>query len=100
MRVLLAFLMMIFVAPIGVARADAMDPDMARAVQIRALQGEISDLERQLEECKRKNKNWRTATWVGVGGTVATGVGAVVQGVKLNKIKNKKPEDKKDDDKK
>ena len=76
-----------------VVRADdvgVMDSDMQRAMQISKLKREISELEIQLSECRRKNKNWKTATWIGAAGTVATGTAAIVQGVKLNNLKKEK----------
>ena len=70
------------------------DTDMQRAMQISKLKREISELEIQLSECKRKNKNWKTATWIGAAGTVATGTAAIVQGVKLNNLKKEKANNK------
>ena len=64
-----------------------MSIDTSRQMQIASLKREIIELENQLSECKRKNKNWRTATWIGAAGTVATGTAAIVQAVKLNKLK-------------
>ena len=64
------------------ARAD----DMAKQMEIASLKKEISELETELEQCQRSNKGWRTATWIGAAGTVATGTAAIVQGVKLHKI--------------
>ena len=80
-----AFLFILF--SLSFAHADGMAIDTSRQMQIASLKREISELEIQLSECKRKNKNWRTATWVGAAGTVATGTAAIVQGVKLNKLK-------------
>ena len=76
-----------------IVRADdtgVMDADMARQMELSKLKREISELEIKLSECKRKNKNWRTATWIGAAGTVATGTAAIVQGVKLNNLKKEK----------
>ncbi|MBO4583317.1 MAG: hypothetical protein J5714_04665 [Alphaproteobacteria bacterium] len=75
---------------VGVADTD----DMQRAMQISKLKREISELEIQLSECQRKNKNWKTATWIGAAGTVATGAAAIVQGVKLNNLKKEKSNNK------
>ena len=69
------------------AHADDMPIDTSRQMQIASLKREISELEIKLQECSRKNKNWKTATWIGAAGTVATGTAAIVQGVKLNKLK-------------
>ena len=69
------------------AHADEMAIDTSRQMQIASLKREISELEIKLQECTRKNKNWRTATWIGAAGTVATGTAAIVQAVKLNKLK-------------
>ena len=69
------------------AYADDMPIDTSRQMQIASLKREISELEIKLQECSRKNKNWKTATWIGAAGTVATGTAAIVQGVKLNKLK-------------
>ena len=76
-----------------VVRADdtgVMDADMARQMELSKLKREVSELEIKLSECKRKNKNWKTATWIGAAGTVATGTAAIVQGVKLNNLKKEK----------
>ena len=84
--------------------------DTSRQMQIASLKREISELDIKLQECTRKNKNWKTATWVGAAGTVATGTAAIVQGVKLNKLKKENesagkietpttPTDKKDENK-
>ena len=69
------------------AYADEMAIDTSRQMQIASLKREISELEIKLSECSRKNKNWKTATWIGAAGTVATGTAAIVQAVKLNKLK-------------
>ena len=76
-----------------VARADdygVNDADVQKQMQIASLRREIDELETQLNECKRKNKNWKTATYVGAAGTVVTGVAAIAQGIKLNNIKKEK----------
>ena len=52
------------------AHADEMSMDTARQMQISSLKREISELEIKLQECSRKNKNWRTATWIGGAGQV------------------------------
>ena len=95
----------LFIAPF--ARADDAPVDMSRAMEISSLKREINELETALAECNRKNKNWKTATWIGAAGTVATGTAAIVQGVKLHKLKQENasvdntetPTDKKDDKK-
>jgi len=78
-------ILLVFSVPF--AHADDVAIDMSRQMQIASLKREISELEIKLAECSRKNKNWRTATWIGAAGTVATGTAAIVQGVKLNKLK-------------
>jgi len=83
---------LILFSPVA-ARADDsgfVDADMARQMELSKLKREVSELEIKLSECKRKNKNWRTATWIGAAGTVATGTAAIVQGVKLNNLKKEK----------
>ena len=40
-----------------------------------------------MAECGRKNKNWKTATWIGAAGVATTGTAAIVQGIKLNKLR-------------
>ena len=80
----------ILFVPTWVRAEDVADADMQRAMQISKLKREISELEIQLSECQRKNKNWKTATWIGAVGTVATGTAAIVQGVKLNNLKKEK----------
>lgn len=87
-RYILLFLIL-FIPQIAHAD-DVADADMQRAMQISKLKREISELEIQLSECQRKNKNWKTATWIGAAGTVATGTAAIVQGVKLNNLKKEK----------
>ena len=77
----------LFVFSVPFAYADEMAIDTSRQMQIASLKREISELEIKLGECTRKNKNWKTATWVGAAGTVATGTAAIDQGVKLNKLK-------------
>lgn len=97
------FIILLFIP--AFAHADDAAIDMSRQMQIASLKREISELEIKLSECSRKNKNWRTATWIGAAGTVATGTAAIVQGVKLNKLKKenessgKTETDKKDDKK-
>ena len=101
------FFMVLFVFFVPFARVDDVAIDMSRQMQIASLKREISELEIKLAECSRKNKNWKTATWVGAAGAVATGTAAVVQGVKLHKLKQENesagktgaPTDKKDDKK-
>ena len=75
-----------------IVRADdaSLSHDMARQMELSKLKREVSELEIKLSECKRKNKNWRTATLIGAAGTVATGTAAIVQGVKLNNLKKEK----------
>ena len=95
------FLICLILLSMPFARADevAMPDDMNKQMQIASLKREISELEIELSECMRKNKNWKTATWIGAAGTVATGAGAIIQGVKLNKLKNEKSNEKKSDEK-
>ena len=89
-KVLVIFL--ILFSPLVVRADDANVPDdMARRqMELSKLKREVSELEIKLSECKRKNKNWKTATWIGAAGTVATGTAAIVQGVKLNNLKKEK----------
>lgn len=95
----------LFIAPF--AHADEGAIDTAKQMQIASLKREISELEIQLSECQRKNKNWRTATWIGAAGVATTGTAAIIQGVKLNKLKRENeaagksetPADKKDENK-
>ena len=79
----------LFYAPFAYGE-DIVDADMARQMELSKLKREVSELEIKLSECKRKNKNWKTATWIGAAGTVATGTAAIVQGVKLNNLKKEK----------
>ena len=79
------FLLFVFVIP--QVRAEDAPIDMSRAMEISSLKREISELETKLAECSRKNKNWKTATWIGAAGVATTGTAAIVQGVKLNKLK-------------
>ena len=86
------FLLLIFILLPVFTRADdgVNDADMQKQMQIASLKREIGELELQLNECKRKNKNWKTATYVGAAGTAVTGVAAIAQGIKLNNIKKEK----------
>ena len=93
MKIFLLFLIL-FMPQIVRAEEASVDADMQRAMQISSLKREINELENQLSECKRKNKNWKTATWIGAAGTVATGAAAIVQGVKLNNLKKEKANNK------
>ena len=90
---------LILFSPVA-ARADdtgVMDADMSKQMELSKLKREVSELEIKLSECERKNKNWRTATWIGAAGTVATGTAAIVQGVKLNNLKKEKANAKQDE---
>ena len=89
-RYILLFLILFIPQIVWADDVGVMDSDMQRAMQISKLKREISELEIQLSECRRKNKNWKTATWIGAAGTVATGTAAIVQGVKLNNLKKEK----------
>ncbi len=87
------FLLLVFVLFPAIARAEdygVNDADMQKQMQIASLKREISELEIELDACKRKNKNWKTATYVGAAGTAVTGVAAIAQGIKLNNIKKEK----------
>ena len=85
-------ILLVFSVPF--AHADDAAIDMSRQMQIASLKREISELEIKLSECSRKNKNWKTATWIGAAGTVATGTAAIVQGMKLNNLKKEKANNK------
>ena len=87
-RYILIFL--ILFSPVVRADDANVPDDMARQMELSKLKREVSELEIKLSECKRKNKNWKTATWIGAAGTVATGTAAIVQGVKLNNLKKEK----------
>ena len=88
----------ILCSPVAVRADDVNVPDdMAKQMELSKLKREVSELEIKLSECKRKNKNWKTATWIGAAGTVATGTAAIVQGVKLNNLKKEKANVKQDE---
>ena len=87
-KILLFFIL--FIPQIVWAEDANVSDDMAKQMELSKLKREVSELEIKLSECKRKNKNWRTATWIGAAGTVATGTAAIVQGVKLNNLKKEK----------
>ena len=55
--------------------------------QVQDLKAEIEQLDDDIKECEKNRKGWSVATGVGVVGTVATAVGATVQGVKLHNKK-------------
>ena len=61
--------------------------DMQKQMQVAQLKREISDLELELDACKRNTKSWKAATIVGVVGTATTGAIAIGQGIKLHKMK-------------
>ena len=61
--------------------------DMQKQMQIASLKREISDLEIELEACKRNTKSWKAATIVGAAGVATTGAIAIGQGIKLHKMK-------------
>lgn len=95
-RFFLIFL--ILFSPVAVRAEDVVvSDDMAKQMELSKLKREVSELEIKLSECKRKNKNWKTATWIGAAGTVATGTAAIVQGVKLNNLKKEKANAKQDE---
>lgn len=84
--------------------------DAQKQMRVSELSAEVEALEKQLQDCEKLDKKWRTATYVGAGAAAATAVGAVVQGVELAKYKSKNPDakpntpdgqnsDKKSDDK-
>ena len=56
---------------------------------IAILENDIRILDEEIAKCQKQKKGWIAATVIGAAGTVATGVAAGVQGVK---IKNKKDE--------
>ena len=89
MKKVLLFLIL-FIPQIVWAEDANVSDDMSKQMELSKLKREVSELEIKLSECKRKNKNWRTATWIGAAGTVATGTAAIVQGVKLNNLKKEK----------
>ena len=91
--------LILFIPQIVWADDAVVSDDMARQLELSKLKREVSELEIKLSECKRKNKNWRTATWIGAAGTVATGTAAIVQGVKLNNLKKEKSNAQKQDEK-
>ena len=89
MKKILLFLIL-FIPQIVRADDAVVSDDMVKQLELSKLKREVSELEIKLSECKRKNKNWKTATWIGAAGTVATGTAAIVQGVKLNNLKKEK----------
>jgi hypothetical protein len=54
---------------------------------VQDLKTEIEQLDSEIKECEKNTKGWSVATGVGVVGTVATAVGATIQGVKLHNKK-------------
>ena len=89
MKKILLFLIL-FIPQIVRADDAVVSDDMVKQLELSKLKREVSELEIKLSECKRKTKNWRTATWIGAAGTVATGTAAIVQGVKINNLKKEK----------
>lgn len=54
---------------------------------IATLENDIRILDEEIAKCKKQKKGWIAATVIGAAGTVATGVAAGVQGVKLKEKK-------------
>ena len=82
MRILCVFLSLLLLVPLS-AHCD----DMEKQMQIASLKREISDLELELDACKRNTKGWKAATIVGAAGVATTGAIAIGQGIKLHKMK-------------
>ena len=96
MKKVLLFLIL-FIPQIIWAEEAVVPDDMSKQMELSKLKREVSELEIKLSECTRKNKNWKTATWIGAAGTVATGTAAIVLGVKLNNLKKEKANAKQDE---
>ena len=58
------------------------------AADIATLENDIAILDEEIEKCKKQKKGWIAATVIGAAGTVATGVAAAVQGVKISEKKD------------
>ena len=66
------------------------------AADIETLENDIRILDEEIAKCQKQKKGWIAATVIGAAGTVATGVAAGVQGVKLKEVKGER--DKKSND--
>lgn len=67
------------------AKGGADEIDDSEAIAI--LENDIRILDEEIAKCKKQKKGWIAATVIGAVGTVATGVAAGVQGVKLKEKK-------------
>lgn len=63
------------------------DVDINEQEAIATLENDIRILDEEIAKCKKQKKGWIAATVVGAAGTVATGVAAGVQAVKLKDTK-------------
>lgn len=88
MKRILFFVFMLL--PISATASDV----VALQTQIDLLRNEITQLDKDLMECKQGLKGWTAATALGAVGTVATGVGATIQGVSLHKLKKEQQQEK------
>lgn len=59
----------------------------ARTIQ--TLENDLRILDAEIKKCESSKKGWTAATVIGSAGVVATGVAAIVQGVKISDTKGK-----------
>ena len=71
------------------------DPEIGEDTDaIAILENDIRILDEEIAKCQKQKKGWIAATVIGAAGTVATGVAAGVQGVKLKEKKEEYKETK------
>ena len=92
------FVIFLFLFPFVAMANDVATTDDVAVLQatVASLKREIEQLDKDLSECKQNTKGWTVATVVGSVGTVATGVGAAIQGSMLHKMKKEQQEKAKD----
>ena len=100
-RVLFCIFTIIFISQCVVsARADndAIESESLESKIARAeiLEEQVMHVNAELLRCKNSKTNWKTATIIGSVGTVATGTGAIIQTVKINKAKKEGKTEKKE----
>lgn len=78
----------------GIENAESGEISRDEAADIATLENDIRILDEEIAKCKKQKKGWIAATVIGAAGTVATGVAAGVQAVKLKETKDQYGEQK------
>ena len=66
---------------VGTINSEPLTLQEARDIQI--LENDIRILDTEIKKCESSKKGWTAATVIGSAGVVATGIAAIVQGVKI-----------------